>query len=807
MKKEEKNLCTFISGCFILIFLFLVLVPLKTQAAVPTPPYFQLRVSPSAGADDTGDGGTGNPSDYNYYFVGQTFNAQIKIHTNNINTISANVIIHYDKDYLEVQDALPDPGIQITPGTVYETYPLSGNTVDTTNGIIRLTGYSASSVYNSGAGEGTFGTITFKVIQQKTTSQGDTGNPTFVDIEFLGVDVTTDSNINDESAQDIMADEEDSYWHLWPDTTKPYIDGLDPADGETNVSVTKNLIFHFKDDETGVDPSTLKIKVNGNDYTSYASFSCSGLWGTNDCTVTVDPPGTRNWDYFTEYEVELEDGKDKASPDQEPEGPNEMDEVEYEFTTQPDVWPPYARNHLPAKNATGVPVDTNVSFEIVDIEGGITGTGVNLSTVKIMVKGEEFCQSGCASGFESATPLTLDGFTYGYRITVDPAGEFEENEIVSVSIYNAKDQDTAPPAPTPNVMTVDSYIFNTTDTQAPYFTDHYPPKGAYFSPGSTNVSFHVKDDGRGVDIDTVSVQIGDATYTRTSPEFSYSGDSSDYYIEIEPGDFAVNKAVPIKLRASDIKASPANTAEEIYAIFYLEAPECPPCPPCSCGGCPSCPPCPEKGVCPPCKSCPFCEEKTCPPCPELICPEEGFCPPCPECPSCLAFPGIEEKIIKIPTGPVNISPPAFRSLKINGESIEMGGKIYIDKNWIVFEGKTLPESEVILEIYSDFLLLKTLSDAQGHWETKIKTNLLKEGEHSVFVRVIKGDQKSERVNLANVIIKPEALKEKVCLEEKILGWWQRLLLWQKTLILGGAVFIGFGVIKIILKIILRRRFI
>ncbi len=160
MQNDNSKLKFFKFYIAIFSFVFLVfnLAPFGAQAAEPTAPYFQLRVSPSTGADNTGDGGTGNPNDYNHYFVSQTFNAQIRIHTNNTNTISSNVIIYYDKNYLEVQDALPDAGVQISPGTLYQSYPLSGNTVDTVNGIIRLTGFNTTGYYNSGASEGTFGT-------------------------------------------------------------------------------------------------------------------------------------------------------------------------------------------------------------------------------------------------------------------------------------------------------------------------------------------------------------------------------------------------------------------------------------------------------------------------------------------------------------------------------------------------------------------------------------------------------------------------------------------------------------------------
>lgn len=633
----------------------------------------------------------------------------------------------------------------------------------------------------------------------------------------MGAGITTDSNINNISANDILASVEDSNWHLWPDTTKPYTDSYDPFDGETNVLVTDNIVFHFKDDETGVDTSTLKVKVkkqggSWQNYTSYASFSCSGLWGTNDCTVTVNPPGTRNWDYYTTYEVELEDGEDNASPSQNPNGPNKMDDVEYEFTTQPDIWAPYAQNYSPTKNATGVSVNTNVAFDIVDIESGITGTGVNLSTVKIMVKGEEFCQSSCASTFLNATPLTLDGFTYGYRITVDPAGDFSENEIVSVSIYNATDNDIAPPVPTPNVMVVDNYIFTTVDTQAPYFTDHSPAKGAYFAPGSANISFHAKDDGRGVDIDTVSVQVGTTTYTRTSPGFSYSGDSSDYYIEIETGDFTVNQAVPIKLQASDVHMSPANSTEEMYAIFYLEDPDCPSCPSCpSCSGggggggyCSPCPSCPENGVCLSCPSCseqgvcPSCKETTCPSCPQLTCPEKGYCPSCPECSLYPVFPEAEEMFGKI-LQPAALPASSFISLEINNQPLSLGGTAYIDKENIIFKGESIPNAEIILEVYSELIVLKTSSDEQGYWTIKIKTELLDEGEHKVFAQAIKEGKRSERINLAKIVIAPETISslKKICLEEKIANWWERINLWQKILILLAIVLVSLGILRII----------
>jgi hypothetical protein len=64
-----------------------------------------------------------------------------------------------------------------------------------------------------------------------------------------------------------------SYWHhVWeyiqyyevqfyyeenPDSDPPYVDGMDPDDGDTDVPIDTDIVFHCKDDMSGVDSGTI----------------------------------------------------------------------------------------------------------------------------------------------------------------------------------------------------------------------------------------------------------------------------------------------------------------------------------------------------------------------------------------------------------------------------------------------------------------------------------------------------------------------------------------------------------------------
>lgn len=97
----------------------------------------------------------------------------------------------------------------------------------------------------------------------------------------------------------------DNYTFSTVDSGTPYVDGLNPAN-DAVIAQADNIVFHIKDDGTGVDLANTVVYVNGTYYTrfggagsvttngtriTYASSQTFGVSGTaNDYTITIDPP-------------------------------------------------------------------------------------------------------------------------------------------------------------------------------------------------------------------------------------------------------------------------------------------------------------------------------------------------------------------------------------------------------------------------------------------------------------------------------------------------------------------------------------
>lgn len=226
----------------ILIFTIVILfiAGLNIQPAKASGAYFYL--SPPSGT----------------YYIGQPFTVNIMVATDGENTDAADVYLNYNPNYLEVVDALPAiPGTQIQPGPIYSVYP--GNEVNAATGFIRVTGFNPMTPYNSGKGSGVFATITFKGKQIT--------NGTTVSFEFNPGD-SHDCNLAQTiTSADILTAATGGVYRIAPDTIGPYITNLSPAAGATGVSPNTNVSFRIKDDQTAVDINSVKVVLNGVEYT------------------------------------------------------------------------------------------------------------------------------------------------------------------------------------------------------------------------------------------------------------------------------------------------------------------------------------------------------------------------------------------------------------------------------------------------------------------------------------------------------------------------------------------------------------
>lgn len=232
------------------------------------------------------------------YFLDQPFNVDIMINTDGEETDSADAILYYEPQYLELVDYYPAiPGIQNQPGSTYELYP--GNEVDLGLGRIRMTGFSFMNPFNSSqGGPGMFARMTFKGRQFVT------GTPVF--FEFNPGD-SHDSNVAQTfTSADILSSVSGGLYNIIPDTFPPYITNLSPANNATNVSPSTNVSFHIKDDQTAVDIDSVVVIVDGVTYTKDGANKFAYSGGPKDYYIRIDPP-TFDYEYLVNVHIEGSD--------------------------------------------------------------------------------------------------------------------------------------------------------------------------------------------------------------------------------------------------------------------------------------------------------------------------------------------------------------------------------------------------------------------------------------------------------------------------------------------------------------------
>lgn len=554
--------------------------------------WFEIITSTQTGGDATGDGGTGNPVDYNYYYVGQSITQQVRIQSDG--TDAANIWVDYDTALMNITNLIT--------GTFFPTW--AGQVIS--GGRIKSTGFD---LVSTRSGNGNFGSFDVTFTQPTAVSK-DTSTPTILDIVTGVIGETTESNIS-LAGVDLLDDAEDFYLHIWADITKPYAENPSPTDGATGMSIDQSFSFDLRDtlngegDVTGVGtgvnvatpPGSIMVDDGGGavDYTSFDSYLCSGIWGTNHCAVTVNPTSptsivgdTRNWEYNTTYTITISGYQDLASSAQdqlgEPNGANTMDTKIWTFTTEADTVAPQVTTETPVRGSTNATTDTDITVTVQDRKSypnGPSGVGVNSATCRFNISSPSFTLTTFQEG--DAT-VTVTPVNYGYQFTINPTNDFGENEVVSVSAYDCEDI-------VGNVMTTDTWTFSTGDASAPYVDQINPGNDVVIQPSDT-LSFHVKDDGSGVDLSTLVVYVngvyyslggGSVSVTTTGTRITaatsldlnggnYVGDTTgitgtpnDYTITIDPqNDFTAGEAVVVLIYAQD---ADGNLMErEVYGL-------------------------------------------------------------------------------------------------------------------------------------------------------------------------------------------------------------------------------------------------
>ena len=166
-----------------------------------------------------------------------------------------------------------------------------------------------------------------------------------------------------------------------------------------------------------------------------------------------------------------------------------------EFST--DVTPPEVTNPSPGNGLIGVARDADIEFDITDTE-----TGVDTTAVIVYIGGVKAYDGG-AGGFQAgyitgSTFLDMGGGTW--HMLINPAADLGSYVLVAVTVDG---HDLAPVA---NVMSQYSWSFTTIDDEAPYVQNNTPTGPD--TPVTALIEFDLKDDGLGVDVDSLNVTVG-----------------------------------------------------------------------------------------------------------------------------------------------------------------------------------------------------------------------------------------------------------------------------------------------------------
>ena len=114
------------------------------------------------------------------------------------------------------------------------------------------------------------------------------------------------------------------------------------------------------------------------------------------------------------------------------------------------------------------------------------------------------------------------------------------------------------------ILTVEMEV---ADTTPPYTDGHDPAKGATDVTPDTNIVVHVKDDGKGVDQNTIVMTVGGITVTPTT----ITGTPADYTLTYDPPtDFDYGQVVGVTIDAADLNATPNVMTTDSYSFTIKE---------------------------------------------------------------------------------------------------------------------------------------------------------------------------------------------------------------------------------------------
>jgi len=190
---------------------------------------------------------------------------------------------------------------------------------------------------------------------------------------------------------------------------------------------------------------------------------------------------------------------------------------------------------------------------------------LNSSTLKFMVRETSYAGD---TGYRDFTPYcTINSFDAGggidgLDILCDPPNNFHHDSVVYVHIEVYDD------APVPNYIYVDYWFTVIPDYRFPYLENLNPDREQTDVSVDTDVYFEVKDQGIGVDINSLELLVNSK---KAEPLTIEKVDSNHYKITYNTTtDFYYNKEVSVSVKVSDLSEN-ENTLVDSYKFYTIES--------------------------------------------------------------------------------------------------------------------------------------------------------------------------------------------------------------------------------------------
>jgi len=312
------------------------------------------------------------------------------------------------------------------------------------------------------------------------------------------------------------------YFYIIGDTIPPVVTNMNPYPNQIGVPLDTDIYLEIIDNGDGVDTSSIRLYVNS----EIVDPVITSINSTHQYSLSYNPPEI--FQYADEVEISVF-ANDLATV------PNVMNEFSYSFRCiDDDITPPFLTELEPGA-AEGVPVDTRISFKILDLESGIDLNSLVLKLNNDVMTDYTFRPETEANGT-------------GYYVEYYPPADFQYGETVQLFIYaedHSSNHNELPPDQRNHIFVCE------VDTTPPQVLTVQPVNGESGYPNTT-LYFKFTDTQSGIDTSSFLLKTNNQKvtgYTDTLENDIYTvtfepetdHDLGTMLIEIKLDDFSLNR--------------------------------------------------------------------------------------------------------------------------------------------------------------------------------------------------------------------------------------------------------------------------